>query len=69
MRYSLPLTKLDAIHRAQEAEQKLIATQARLYQVEEYARYYYRVAAKKALSPRDAAPLSFAEWYEKYLRV
>ena len=41
------------------------AAQARLAQVGEYARYYHRVESKKALFPRDAAPLSFVEWYAK----
>jgi hypothetical protein len=51
-----------------EFQTKLVAAQKQLAQVGEYARYYSRVVSKKALFPRDAAPLSFAEWYEKLVQ-
>lgn len=50
-----------------EFQTRLVAAQKQLAQVGEYAHYYHGAAAKKALFPRDPAPLSFAEWYRKYL--
>lgn len=50
-----------------EFQTRLVAAQKQLAQVGEYARYYHGVESKKALFPRDAAALSFAEWYRKYL--